>query len=126
MNSALATVVCVTALKNSVMLMPKAMPGTSALRSSSARHEAALLAHSMTVQMMLEPSIRQNAIVGPGMPAFLISVLLTLNSSTASATPSIPTSTEPRGEPRRAGAVVALVTPASWRGSGCRRMSGSM
>ena len=113
MNSALATVVCVTALKNRVMLMPKAMPGTSALRSSSVRTTRRSLAYSTTVQMMLEPTIRQNAIVGPGIPAFLISVLLTLNSRTASATPSIPTSTELRCSRAAVAVVAALVTPAS-------------
>ncbi len=117
MNSALATVVCVTALKNSVMLTPNAIPGTIAMRSSRRVTKRRSTTHSVIVQMIVEPSIRQNAIVGPGIPAFLMSELLTLNISTASATPSIPRSIELlAGRARRLVPVVvggALIAPAS-------------
>ena len=72
MNSALATLVLVTPVKKSVMLTPNTMPGTSARRHvgpASAKRRS--LTRRIAVQMTLDASMRQKAMVGPGVPAFL-------------------------------------------------------
>ncbi len=65
--------------------------------------------------MMLEPSIRQKAMVGPGTPAFLMIVELALNVSTTATIATSPI-----------GAGVSNRTVRTTHVVGCRRMSGSM
>ena len=90
MNSALATVVLVIAEKNRVMLSPNAMPGMMARRNSLAVTQRRSATNRMIVQTSDDPTIRQNAIVGPGAPDLRTSELLMLKHATAVMTANTP------------------------------------
>jgi hypothetical protein len=105
-NSALATVVLVTPVKKNVMFNPNARPGSSAALMSSQRNQRCSVARRMPLQMTVHRSMRQKAMVTPGVWASFTSVLPALNDSTAT-----PSAMKPRVRPcalrSRAGAAAA-------------------
>lgn len=94
MNSAWAMLVLVTAVKNTVMLSPKKMPGRTVRRHVAADGAARPVTWrrtTMTIHHSIdEASRRQNAIAGPDVSAHLTIDELLENVRTAPRTDAMP------------------------------------